>query len=80
MTVTANEERPSGPPLWLSLFCFALMGPAVGINAVFVALATPAAAPYGLGGLIVAGAIGVVLGLVPARWLARKIHQGLREG
>jgi hypothetical protein len=80
MTMTANEEHPAKPPLWLRLFCFALMGPAVGINAVFVALATPAAAPYGIGGLIAAGAIGIVLGLVPARWLARKIDEGLREG
>lgn len=79
MTRTEKERRHGAPPLWLSLFCFALMGPAVGINAVFVAIATPAAAPYGIGGLLAAGAIGFVLGILPARWLARKIHQGLSD-
>lgn len=66
-------------PLWLSLFCFALMGPAVGINAVFVALAMPLMAPLGTRGLVAAGAVGVVLGILPARWLARKIHEGLAD-
>lgn len=79
MTGTEKKGGQGAPPLWLSLFCFALMGPAVGINAVFVALATPAAAPYGIGGLIIAGAIGFVLGILPARWLARKIHEGLSK-
>jgi hypothetical protein len=79
MTAAANGGSREKPPLWLFLFCFALMGPACGINAAFVALAIPAAAPYGIGGLIAAGAAGFVLGLAPARWLARKIHEGLRE-
>lgn len=79
MTGEGDSRVRGKPPRWLSLFCFGLMGPAVGINAVFVALAIPSLAPYGINGLIAAGAIGVVLGLAPARWLARKIHEGLRE-
>ena len=79
MTAATSRKAATKPPLWLSLFCFALMGPAVGINAVFVALAVPAAAPYGIGGLIVTGAVGFMLGLGPARWLAHKIHKGLQE-
>jgi hypothetical protein len=66
-------------PLWISLFCFALMGPAMGINAVFLALAIPAMAPLGTNGLIVAGLAGILVGLFPARWLARKIHEGIGE-
>lgn len=66
-------------PVWISLFCFALMGPAMGINAVFLALALPFMAPFGTNGLIVAGTIGILIGLLPARWLARKIHEGLAE-
>jgi hypothetical protein len=72
---TANEPVPR----WLSLFCFALMGPAMGINAVFLALAIPAMAPFGTNGLIAAGLVGVVVGVLPARWLARKIHEGIGE-
>lgn len=66
-------------PLWLLAFCFALMGPAMGINAVLVATAVPAMVPLGLGGLVAAGCVGVVLGVVPAVWLARRIHAGIRE-
>ncbi|OYW55576.1 MAG: hypothetical protein B7Y80_17430 [Hyphomicrobium sp. 32-62-53] len=72
-----REKKPI--PLWISLFCFALMGPAMGINAVFLALALPFMAPFGTDGLIAAGMVGVVTGLLPARWLARKIHEGLAE-
>ena len=75
----SGKNGEDGVPLWLSLFCFALMGPAVGINAVFVAVATPAFAPYGIGGLIAAGALGFVLGIIPARWLARRINEGLKD-
>jgi hypothetical protein len=66
-------------PLWISLFCFALMGPAMGINAVFLALALPFMAQFGTDGLIAAGMVGVVTGPLPARWLARKINAGLAE-
>lgn len=68
-----------GPSTSLSLFCLALMVPACAINGAFVALAIPATAPYGLPALLVAGGIGGVIGLLPAKWLARKIHEGLRE-
>jgi hypothetical protein len=74
-SLTAREPVP----LWLSLFCFALMGPAMGINAVFLALAIPAMAPFGTNGLIAAGLVGVAVGVLPARWLARKIHEGIGE-
>lgn len=71
----------SGLPLPrpLVLFCFALLGPACAINAVFVALALPVMAPYGMTGLVIAGLIGSVLGILPALWLARRIHEGLHE-
>jgi hypothetical protein len=74
-SLTAGEPVP----LWLSLFGFALMGPAMGINAVFLALAIPAMAPFGTNGLIAAGLVGVAVGVFPARWLARKIHEGIGE-
>jgi hypothetical protein len=80
METQSETGRPKDAiPLWISLFCFALMGPAMGINAVFLALAMPSMAPFGTDGLVAAGAIGVVTGILPARWLARKIHDGLGE-
>lgn len=74
-----NAPAPdSGPvPIGLKLFAFALMGPAMGINAVLIALAIPGMAPLGTTGLIAAGLVGIALGLFPARWLARKIHEGI---
>jgi len=75
--VGASKKQPV--PLGLLLFCFAMLGPGCGINGVFVALAIPAMAPYGVNGLIVAGLIGSVLGIFPALWLARRIAEGLRE-
>jgi hypothetical protein len=51
----------------------------MGINAVFLALAIPAMAPFGTNGLIAAGLVGVAVGVFPARWLARKIHEGIGE-
>jgi hypothetical protein len=80
MEAENEAHRAKEPiPLWISIFCFALMGPAMGINAAFLALAIPSMASYGTDGLFAAGAIGVVTGLLPARWLARKIHEGLSE-
>ncbi|MGD9785647.1 MAG: hypothetical protein AB7E80_16760 [Hyphomicrobiaceae bacterium] len=79
--MTANsKDRPSGQtPNWLYAFCYALMGPACAINGAFIANATPAAVPYGLTGLAVAGGIGALVGLWPAVWLARRIGEGIRE-
>ncbi len=79
------SPRPDEPPhtdkpnIWLSLFCFALMGPACAINGAFVAIAIPAMAPYGYPGLIMFAAVGAVLGILPARWMARKIHDGISD-
>jgi hypothetical protein len=53
------------------------MGPACAINGAFIAIAVPAIAPFGVAGMAITAAIGFVLGLFPARWLARKIHEGL---
>ncbi len=77
----APDVPPPKPPtpIWLYLFCYALMGPAVGINAVLIALAIPATAPFGVQGMIVAGALGAIIGILPAIWLARNIDAGLRE-
>lgn len=81
MTHPAVQPAPHtrNPPVWLRLFCFALMGPACAINGAFVALSIPALAPYGYTGLVAAAAIGAMLGVFPARWMARKIHEGIRE-
>jgi hypothetical protein len=66
-------------PRALLLFCFALMGPAFAINAAFIALAVPALGPYGVTGLVIAGLVGSVFGIFPALWLARRIHEGIRD-
>lgn len=79
MAMTGEEPEKPQTPMWLLLFCYALMGPAMGINAVFIALAIPAMAPFGIPGLIGAGMVGAVVGILPAIWLARQIHQGIRE-
>ncbi len=68
-----------GPPLALRMFTLALMCAGCAINGVFISLAVPAMAHYGINGMLVAAAIGGVLGIFPARWLARKIHEGLNE-
>lgn len=73
------ETTTSRPHIGLQLFCYALMGPACAINAAFIVLAIPSLAPYGTGGLFVAGAIGAVIGIVPSIWLARQIHRGLAD-
>lgn len=77
MHVEGSRNRPL--PRGLLLFCFALMGPACAINAAFIAVAIPAMAPYGVEGLVIAGLAGSVLGVFPALWLARRIHDGLSE-
>lgn len=76
-----NLSGVEAPPLprWLLAFCFALMGPAFAINSAFIALAIPAMAPYGVQGLVIVGLIGSVFGIFPALWLARRIHEGIRE-
>lgn len=77
---TAARRREKRPvPRGLLLFCFALMGPAFAINAAFIAIAVPAMAPYGVRGLVIAGLIGSIFGIFPALWLARRIHEGIRE-
>lgn len=72
-------ETDSKPALGLRLFCLALMVPAGAINGAFVALAIPHLAAYGIPAHLAAGAVGGVVGVLPARWLARKIHEGLKE-
>jgi uncharacterized membrane protein YeaQ/YmgE (transglycosylase-associated protein family) len=79
MDMTGDAPNRRRTPLWLLLFCYALMGPAVGINAAFIALAIHAMAPFGVSGLIAAGIVGAVVGVLPAIWLARQIHDGIRE-
>ena len=71
---------PDKQPLPRGLFAFwlALLGPASAINAVFIALAVPAMARYGLTGLVIAGLVGSLFGIFPALWLTRRIHEGLR--
>lgn len=79
MTMATDGNETHKTPTWLYLFCFALMGPAVGINGVLVGLAIPATAQFGMTGMVVSGMIGVVLGILPAIWLARRIGDGIRE-
>lgn len=69
-----------GPPLALRVFCYLMMLSAGAINGIMLSLAVPAAAPYGLTGFAVAAALGMLAGIWPARWLARRIHAGLSEG
>ncbi|MCC7250299.1 MAG: hypothetical protein IT540_00325 [Hyphomicrobium sp.] len=76
--IVGRSEKRS-VPRGLLLFCFALMGPAFAINSAFIALAVPAMAPYGVRGLVIAGLIGSVFGIFPALWLARRIHEGVRD-
>jgi hypothetical protein len=78
-TPTAQRSRREPVPCGLLLFCFALMGPAFAINAAFIALAVPAMAPYGVRGLVIAGLAGSGFGILPALWLARRIHEGIRD-
>ncbi len=66
-------------PLWLLVLCYLLMGPGAGINCVFIAFAIPTLAQFGLPGLVIAFAIGMVLGIPAAVLLARKIHKGISE-
>ena len=66
-------------PVRLIAFCYALMGPACAINAAFIAIAIPAMAPYGFAGLVSAAALGAVVGILPALWLARRIGHGIRD-
>lgn len=77
----ATDGSPQKHPLprGLLAFCFALMGPAFAVNAAFIALAVPAMAPYGVKGLVIAGLAGSALGIFPALWLARRIHEGVRD-
>ncbi len=79
MTSHDTTRTNTAPPLPLQLFCLALMVPACAINGAFVALAIPALAPYGIPALLVSSLIGGMIGVLPARWLALKIHEGLRE-
>lgn len=76
-----NNQTPhkSRAPLWLSLFCYALMGPACAINGAFIAISIPAMASTGYTGLYLAAAIGALVGVLPARWMARKIHEGIAD-
>jgi len=75
--IDAAKKAPVS--IGLLLFCYALLGPGCAINAVFVALAIPATAPYGTSGLFVAAAIGMVLGILPTIWLSRRIAEGLHD-
>ena len=76
---SSSDTAAPPVPRGLLAFCFALMGPAFAINSAFIALAIPAMAPYGVQGLVIVGLIGSVFGIFPALWLARRIHEGIRE-
>lgn len=75
-----DTTPPLGPPpLALRLFGLALMVPACGINGVLLTFAIPGTAQFGIPGMLVGGLIGGILGVLPARWLSQKIHEGLNE-
>jgi hypothetical protein len=76
---TAGDAKKRPVPMGLLAFCFALMGAGFAINSAFIALAVPAMAPYGIQGLVIAGLVGSVFGIFPAVWLARRIHEGIRD-
>lgn len=79
MTSARHTKDARHTPLWLLAFCYGLMGPACAINGAFVALAIPSLAPYGIDALLAAAALGAVVGIAPALWLARRIADGIRE-
>lgn len=79
MTGHRDDNSTLHPPLGLRLFTLALMCAGCAINGVFVSLTIPAMAPYGVNGMLAAAAIGFLFGILPARWLARKIWEGLRD-
>ena len=70
---------PGLPPLALRMFTHVMMCAGCAINGVFISLAVPAMAQFGINGMLAAAMIGGILGIIPARWLARKIHEGLSE-
>ena len=77
-----DRPEPSAsahPPLGLRLFTYALLCSGCAINGVFVSLAVPAMAPYGVTGMLFAALIGGVIGVLPARWLANSIWAGLKS-
>ncbi len=78
-TARSPSSLSAKTPAWLLAFCYALMGPACAINGAFIAIAIPQLAQFGLTGLIVAGALGALFGILPAIWLARQIHAGISE-
>jgi len=55
------------------------MGPACAINAAFIAVTVPAVAPFGLPGLVGAGVVGAIIGILPPIWLARRIGEGIKD-
>lgn len=79
MSMTEKTARVAPIPLWLRAFTYALMGAACAINGAFVALAIPAMAPFGITGLFAAAAVGAVVGIWPAQWLARRIADGISD-
>lgn len=79
MAAARGKPETTRTPIWLLAFCYALMGPACAINGAFIAVAIPAMAPFGFNGLVAAGVIGALVGIAPAIWLARRIHEGIRE-
>lgn len=76
---TTDLSSQSKLPLWLLVFSYLLMGPGIGINCAFLAFAIPAMAQFGLSGLVIAFAIGMVLGIPAAVLLARRIHAGISK-
>lgn len=79
MTQVDDHKPAQRPPLGLRIFTLAMMSAGCAINGVFVSLAVPAMAPYGVKGMLAAAAIGSLIGILPAHWLASKIHEGLKE-
>lgn len=79
MTLRPDNKTLESPPLGLRIFAHLLLCSGCAINGVFVPLAIPTMAPYGVPGMLISAAIGGVLGVLPARWLANKIHDGISE-
>lgn len=73
----AAPHPTDGPPLVLRIFTLVLLCSGCAINGVFVSLAIPAMASYGVRGMLAFALVGGCLGVLPARWLANKIHEGL---
>lgn len=77
--MSAPRRKPSRPSWGMLAFAYALLGPALAINMVFIALAVPSLVPYGFPGLVLAGLAGFVIALPAAYVFAGRLQSAIGE-